>query len=53
MQEHLDAGTLHLHAWFFEIDSAQLYTYDPNEEEFVPITEQVVKQVTQANQSAA
>ena len=53
VQEHLDAGTLHLHAWFFEIDSAQLYTYDPNEEEFVPITEQVVKQVTQANQSAA
>lgn len=43
VQERLDNGSLFLHAWFFEIDSAQLYTYDPGEEEFVPITEQVVK----------
>lgn len=43
VQERLENGSLFLHAWFFEIDSAQLYTYDPGEEEFVPITEQVVK----------
>lgn len=39
VQEKLDAGKLFLHAWYFEIDSAQLYTYSPEEEEFVPLTE--------------
>ncbi len=53
VQEKLDDGSLHLHAWFFEIDSAQLYTYDPIEEEFVPITEQVVRQVMNLSESAA
>jgi carbonic anhydrase len=35
--ERLNSGKLHLHAWFFEIDSAQLFTYDPVEEQFLPI----------------
>jgi carbonic anhydrase len=38
--EKLESGALHLSAWFFEIDSAQLYTYNPDEEQFVPLTEQ-------------
>lgn len=38
--EKLESGDLHLSAWFFEIDSAQLYTYNPDEEQFVPLTEQ-------------
>lgn len=35
--ELLNRGQLHLHAWFFEIDQAQLHTYDPVEEQFLPI----------------
>lgn len=35
--ERLQSGDLHLHGWFFEIDSAQLYTYNPVEEQFLPI----------------
>lgn len=40
VRQRLDEGKLHLHAWFFEIDSAQLHTYDPDEEQFVPLREQ-------------
>ncbi|MFO0573349.1 MAG: carbonic anhydrase [Polyangia bacterium] len=38
--ERIESGDLHLSAWFFEIDSAQVYTYSPDEEQFVPLTEQ-------------
>ena len=36
-KERLEKGTLQMHAWFFEIDSAQLYAYNPSEELFLPI----------------
>lgn len=35
--ERLESGKLQLHAWFFEIDSAQLYTYQPGENGFMQI----------------
>lgn len=35
--KRLEEGLLHLHAWFFEIDQARLFTYDPAQEDFVPI----------------
>jgi carbonic anhydrase len=38
--ERLQSGDLHLHGWFFEIDNAQLYTYSPAEEQFLPILTQ-------------
>lgn len=35
--ERLNDGALEMHAWFFEIDSARLYTYSNDSDEFLPI----------------
>lgn len=51
--EKLNAGELHLHAWFFEIDSASLYTYDPAEEEFIPIERSMQPVLTVHDQKVA
>ncbi len=31
-------GTLHLHAWFFKIATAELFAYDPDSKQFSPLT---------------
>ncbi len=33
----LEKGTLHLHAWFFKIATAELYAYDPEQTQFLPL----------------
>lgn len=33
----LEAGTLRVHGWFLKIDSAQLFGYDPQARQFVPL----------------
>jgi carbonic anhydrase len=33
----LDAGTLHLHAWFFKIATAELFAFDPEARQFEPL----------------
>jgi carbonic anhydrase len=38
VQERLANGTLHLHAWFFRIATAELYAYDPEQKQFLPLT---------------
>ncbi len=38
VQERLADGTLHLHAWFFRIATAELYAYDPEQKQFLPLT---------------
>lgn len=43
VQERLDAGWLHLHAWFFEIDTARLLVYDPKKQSFVTLSEEAAK----------
>ena len=30
-------GSLHLHAWFFKIDTAELFAYDPDAHQFAPL----------------
>lgn len=50
--EKLESGELHLSAWFFEIDSAQLYTFNPDEEQFVPLTEQSATRIMVSNSAA-
>ena len=35
--ERINSGELELHAWFFEIDSARLYTYSADLDDFVPL----------------
>ncbi len=37
VQTRLAAGELRLHAWFFKIDSAELFAYDPETQQFVPL----------------
>ena len=37
VQARLAAGTLHLHAWFFRIASAELFAYDPEQKQFFPL----------------
>jgi carbonic anhydrase len=35
----LQEGTLRLHAWFFKIDTADLFSYDPEQRQFLQMTE--------------
>jgi carbonic anhydrase len=37
VQHRLAAGSLHLHGWFFKIDSAELFAYDPETSQFAPL----------------
>lgn len=37
VRPRLAGGTLHLHAWFFKIATAELFTYDPNSKQFSPL----------------
>jgi carbonic anhydrase len=45
VMQKLESGELHLSAWFFEIDSAQLYAFNPDEEQFIALTEQSATQI--------
>lgn len=38
VQQRLADGSLHLHGWFFKIASAELFAYDPELHEFIPLT---------------
>ncbi len=38
VQRKLTEGTLRLHAWFFIIASGELYAYQPEQRQFVPIS---------------
>jgi carbonic anhydrase len=35
----LEAGDLRVHGWFLKIETAQLFGYDPNVRQFVPLTD--------------
>jgi len=37
VQERLADGTLRLHGWFFEIATAELFAYDPETRQFLPL----------------
>jgi carbonic anhydrase len=37
VRTRLAAGDLRLHAWFFKIDSADLFAYDPEMQQFIPL----------------
>ncbi|MBA4150579.1 MAG: carbonic anhydrase [Verrucomicrobia bacterium] len=37
VKTRLDAGTLRLHGWFFEIGTAELLVYDPEIKQFAPL----------------
>jgi carbonic anhydrase len=37
VERRLEQGTLRLHAWFFKIASAELFAYEPEEQQFVPL----------------
>jgi carbonic anhydrase len=37
VQQRLAAGTLHLHGWFFKIATAELFAFDPELNQFVPL----------------
>ena len=39
VQKKLAEGALRLHAWFFKIDSADLFAYDPEHRQFLQISE--------------
>ncbi|MES1180843.1 MAG: carbonic anhydrase [Verrucomicrobiota bacterium] len=39
VQERLMDGTLRLHGWFFKIATAELFAYDPETRQFLPLTE--------------
>ena len=39
VEKRLQEGTLRLHAWFFKIDSAELFGYDPENRQFQIITD--------------
>jgi carbonic anhydrase len=39
VQERLMDGTLRLHGWFFKIATAELFAYDPETNQFLPLTE--------------
>jgi carbonic anhydrase len=36
----LAEGTLHLHGWFFRIDTAELFAYDPAARQFAPLVQE-------------
>src|SRR5580693_7688312 len=38
VQDRLVDGTLRLHAWFFKIATAELFAYDPDKRQFLPLT---------------
>lgn len=38
--ERLAKGTLHLHGWFFRIETAEIYAYDTKTQQFQPIQNQ-------------
>jgi len=46
--ERMAAGQLYLHAWMFEIESARLYIYHPEEEAFLPLQEGTMERVMKA-----
>ena len=37
VQRGLASGTLHLHGWFFKLDTAELFAYDPEAKQFTPL----------------
>jgi len=37
VQDRLMGGTLRLHAWFFKIATAELFAYDPETRQFLPL----------------
>jgi carbonic anhydrase len=37
VERRLQAGRLRLHAWFFKIATAELFAYDPVEQQFAPL----------------
>ncbi len=37
VQTRLASGELRLHAWFFKIDTAELFAYDPETRQFAPL----------------
>lgn len=37
VQRRLADGSLHLHGWFFKIDTAELFAYDPEAKQFAPL----------------
>lgn len=37
VQRRLADGSLHLHGWFFKINSAELFAYDPESNQFAPL----------------
>ena len=37
VEKRLADGSLHLHAWFFKIDSAELFAYEPETKQFAPL----------------
>jgi carbonic anhydrase len=39
VQERLANGTLRLHGWFFKIATAELFAYDPETNQFLPLVE--------------
>ncbi|MDY7225047.1 carbonic anhydrase [Hyalangium rubrum] len=39
VRQRLEAGTLRLHGWWFDIGNAQVHAYRPGRERFVPIDE--------------
>ena len=40
VQQRLAKGTLHIHGWFFNIANAQLFAYDPEQRQFMPLGEE-------------
>lgn len=43
VKSRLDNGTLHLHGWFFKIRTAELFIYDAELRQFVPLTDSDTK----------
>jgi len=37
VEKRLSDGTLHLHGWFFKIATAELFTFEPESNQFVPL----------------
>ena len=40
VRERLEQGTLQLHGWFFKIATAELFAYDPETRQFLPLVEE-------------
>ncbi|MBM3832594.1 MAG: carbonic anhydrase [Verrucomicrobia bacterium] len=39
VNSRLDDGRLHLHGWFFEIATAELFAFDPDQKQFLPLSQ--------------